>query len=356
MGDRVAVMNRGVLQQVDAPQDMYERPTNLFVAGFIGSPAMNMVAAVGGPGRAGRVGRVRRPTAEAARGDVPAAAARWRATPVSRWSWASGPRTWRTRSTPLIASRTPPAGRGRYPGGDGLRGVCPLQRRRAPPSSPRTPSTSRPTPRDVASSRRRPISDRRSWPFSPRTSAQRGAPMRLQVDTAPAALLRPGNRGCDLGGHRDGDALHGVVHVAADVPCRVRAAAPPVVVGGAAAQLVGPGRAVATVDQPCHAYGPAVSPSSRGAHERPPSVRTSTAAIRPRPDQARPITGTAPAANDRSRVKKSGMPGGTISDLGTMRVTGVAGVVVVLAQPVGRAPAGSRRTARRRRRDRRAAT
>src|SRR5437868_11448914 len=46
MGDRVAVMKRGVLQQVDAPQDMYDRPANLFVAGFIGSPAMNMVDAV----------------------------------------------------------------------------------------------------------------------------------------------------------------------------------------------------------------------------------------------------------------------------------------------------------------------
>jgi multiple sugar transport system ATP-binding protein len=45
MGDRVAVMRRGLLQQVDAPQVLYERPVNLFVAGFIGSPAMNMVKA-----------------------------------------------------------------------------------------------------------------------------------------------------------------------------------------------------------------------------------------------------------------------------------------------------------------------
>jgi multiple sugar transport system ATP-binding protein len=45
MGDRVAVMNRGVLQQVESPQSMYDRPANLFVAGFIGSPAMNMVEA-----------------------------------------------------------------------------------------------------------------------------------------------------------------------------------------------------------------------------------------------------------------------------------------------------------------------
>jgi multiple sugar transport system ATP-binding protein len=45
MGDRVAVMKKGVLQQVEAPQTLYDRPENLFVAGFIGSPAMNMVTA-----------------------------------------------------------------------------------------------------------------------------------------------------------------------------------------------------------------------------------------------------------------------------------------------------------------------
>ncbi len=45
MGDRVAVMKKGVLQQVDVPQVLYDRPANLFVAGFIGAPAMNMVEA-----------------------------------------------------------------------------------------------------------------------------------------------------------------------------------------------------------------------------------------------------------------------------------------------------------------------
>ncbi|HEX6424478.1 MAG TPA: sn-glycerol-3-phosphate ABC transporter ATP-binding protein UgpC [Acidimicrobiales bacterium] len=45
MGDRVAVMRKGVLQQVDTPQTLYERPVNLFVAGFIGSPAMNLIEA-----------------------------------------------------------------------------------------------------------------------------------------------------------------------------------------------------------------------------------------------------------------------------------------------------------------------
>jgi multiple sugar transport system ATP-binding protein len=45
MGDRVAVLRRGVLQQFDAPQHLYERPANLFVASFIGSPAMNVLEA-----------------------------------------------------------------------------------------------------------------------------------------------------------------------------------------------------------------------------------------------------------------------------------------------------------------------
>ena len=43
MADRVAVINRGVLQQVDAPQVLFERPDNLFVAAFIGSPSMNLL-------------------------------------------------------------------------------------------------------------------------------------------------------------------------------------------------------------------------------------------------------------------------------------------------------------------------
>ena len=42
MGDRIAVLNNGLLQQVGTPQEMYEHPANEFVAGFIGSPAMNL--------------------------------------------------------------------------------------------------------------------------------------------------------------------------------------------------------------------------------------------------------------------------------------------------------------------------
>ena len=45
MGDRVAVIRKGMLQQADTPQFLYEHPINVFVAGFIGSPAMNLVEA-----------------------------------------------------------------------------------------------------------------------------------------------------------------------------------------------------------------------------------------------------------------------------------------------------------------------
>ena len=45
LGDRVAVLRDGLLQQVDVPQKLYDEPTNLFVAEFIGSPAMNLVSA-----------------------------------------------------------------------------------------------------------------------------------------------------------------------------------------------------------------------------------------------------------------------------------------------------------------------
>jgi multiple sugar transport system ATP-binding protein len=45
MASRIAVMNKGVLQQLDTPQELYDKPDNLFVAGFIGSPAMNFFPA-----------------------------------------------------------------------------------------------------------------------------------------------------------------------------------------------------------------------------------------------------------------------------------------------------------------------
>jgi sn-glycerol 3-phosphate transport system ATP-binding protein len=55
MGDRIAVMSAGVLQQIGTPEELYTRPRNLFVAGFIGSPAMNLIP---GPLLGGGQGRI----------------------------------------------------------------------------------------------------------------------------------------------------------------------------------------------------------------------------------------------------------------------------------------------------------
>jgi multiple sugar transport system ATP-binding protein len=65
MGDRVAVMKLGELQQVDTPLGLYDRPVNLFVAGFIGSPQMNLLEAHAANGKA-QIGKYLVPVDEAA--------------------------------------------------------------------------------------------------------------------------------------------------------------------------------------------------------------------------------------------------------------------------------------------------
>ncbi|WP_210648990.1 ABC transporter ATP-binding protein [Nocardioides sp. SYSU D00065] len=68
LGDRVAVLKRGVLQQLATPRELYENPANLFVAGFIGSPPMNFLPArVDGDSVELPFGRVRLPAEKAAR-------------------------------------------------------------------------------------------------------------------------------------------------------------------------------------------------------------------------------------------------------------------------------------------------
>ncbi|MHB1777484.1 MAG: ABC transporter ATP-binding protein [Acidimicrobiales bacterium] len=68
MGHRIAVMDHGRLQQVAAPQELYDRPANAFVAGFLGSPGMNLVEGQVVAGPAGR------PSVRTAGGDVELAA------------------------------------------------------------------------------------------------------------------------------------------------------------------------------------------------------------------------------------------------------------------------------------------
>jgi multiple sugar transport system ATP-binding protein len=76
MGDRVAVLRAGVLQQCDQPQVLYNRPDNLFVAAFIGSPAMNLYeAAVGEGGRWVKLGSQSIDLPEPVRAERPALAA-----------------------------------------------------------------------------------------------------------------------------------------------------------------------------------------------------------------------------------------------------------------------------------------
>ena len=126
MGDRVCVLRGGFLQQVASPQELYDRPANLFVAEFIGSPAMNLVRADarGGDG-SGSVDRVL---------TVPdvGALARGRASP----------RTWASRSSLGIRPEDiedaalarngggRSDGRDRHPRGHGRRGVRALRNRR----------------------------------------------------------------------------------------------------------------------------------------------------------------------------------------------------------------------------------
>jgi multiple sugar transport system ATP-binding protein len=73
MGDRVAVLKDGILQQADTPLNLYDKPANLFVAGFIGSPAMNLLRAHNVEGHA-KLGHVEVPiprdTATKAGGDI----------------------------------------------------------------------------------------------------------------------------------------------------------------------------------------------------------------------------------------------------------------------------------------------
>ena len=66
MGDRIAVLAGGLLQQVGTPQEMYERPANEFVAGFIGSPAMNL-GTFTVDGEWAKIGPARVPLSEATR-------------------------------------------------------------------------------------------------------------------------------------------------------------------------------------------------------------------------------------------------------------------------------------------------
>ena len=192
MGDRVAVMNRGVLQQVDAPQDMYDRPANLFVAGFIGSPAMNMVDAVlrrddggGAVEFAGISLRVPEQTFQ----ERPALAALGRQ-PGGAGHPAGGHRGSAVHQRP--PGRVGHRGGRRYSRGDGLGGLRPLRRER-PAGDHR--GHDRPGRRRRAAARgRRRSADLLRGAAEPAHVSAAGTADHPAGGQPPAALLRPGHR------------------------------------------------------------------------------------------------------------------------------------------------------------------
>ena len=125
MGDRIAVMKLGVLQQIGSPEELYTRPTNVFVARFIGSPSMNMVPAglIEGAGSAGMLAGFRPEHVEPLNGRRTApASTRWsRSSSISATSSSStcGSRTRRSSPSSTSSSRSQPASsrRSRIPRG-----------------------------------------------------------------------------------------------------------------------------------------------------------------------------------------------------------------------------------------------
>ena len=112
LGDRIAVMSEGRLQQLGPPQEVYDSPSNVFVAGFIGSPPMNLLR---GRARGGRVTAgdfavsraARCPTASGGRHPARGAAPRRRRRCpawTSTWPWSS---RWATRWS--CTARSPPS-------------------------------------------------------------------------------------------------------------------------------------------------------------------------------------------------------------------------------------------------------
>ena len=204
LGDRVAIMRGGMLQQVGSPMELYNEPNNLFVAGFIGSPSMNFLPATRAratrsscrwstsscPSRAAQqLGRIDagKPLIAGIRpedfedagvvgdGAGTARRSRPRSTCSRRWARSSTPTSRSTREGASWRSRTSCASCRRTPGGErpGRRGVRrrgparPDERREAPRGDPRCGST----PRRSSSSTRR--AARTSRPPEP---ARRGRP------------------------------------------------------------------------------------------------------------------------------------------------------------------------------------
>ena len=131
LGDLVAVMRKGVLQQVATPEELYAQPVNLFVGGFIGSPAMNLVEATlsesDGATFVEFAGHRLRVPDEVVAARPGLAAFRGRTVILGHPARGHGGRGAR----PLLGARQPVPRRGGLARGDGLGRVPPLHPRRA---------------------------------------------------------------------------------------------------------------------------------------------------------------------------------------------------------------------------------
>ena len=202
MGDRVAVLRKGELQQVDTPQELYEHPVNLFVAGFIGSPAMNLFDATlvdDGPGLAVEFGGFRLPVPDSVLAARPALRAlrrpdrRPRHPPRGHGGRLARGRRRRLASD-LVDRRAARGARVRRRRARHHRCATRHDRRHAGAGVRRRawrPSST--------SSSRPPGGARPCWRGSTRAPRWRkGEPIELAVDTQPSPLLRPRPRHRDL--------------------------------------------------------------------------------------------------------------------------------------------------------------
>ena len=145
MGDRVAVMRKGELQQVAPPQELYERPVNLFVGGFIGSPAMNLVEATIERRNGGLVGGARRALARPEPGADRLPVGGSSRTSESASSSASARRTSRTPRSSRTCPRIDACEASSCSASRSARRSSPTSRSRRRPRSPRTCASSRAT-------------------------------------------------------------------------------------------------------------------------------------------------------------------------------------------------------------------
>ena len=212
LGDRVAVMRLGTIQQVASPEELYDRPVNLFVAGFIGSPAMNFMAGTLEDGKL-RTGVGDFPLTpqlrQALEGAGPAAmsssASGRRASRTPRWCRPRSSRTgWSSTPTSTWSSRWARRSSSTSPGNSGRPTTWPNSR-----SSPGTPAG------------RTPAAPRRPWsPGSTRRRASRRARTRgcgstcgsCTSSTPPPAATSasaPTEAPAGGGGRRPGGCGHG---------------------------------------------------------------------------------------------------------------------------------------------------